>query len=54
MKIDQLREKELQNPEFAKGYTIVKEKLASAVSLYKAGEAAGLTQKELTEKAGTT
>ncbi|QBO36565.1 XRE family transcriptional regulator [Periweissella cryptocerci] len=36
------------------GYEIESEKLETAVALYKAREAAGLTQAELAEKAGTT
>lgn len=54
MKISKLIEEELKNPEFAEAYHSEGEKLSTAIALYKAREAAGLTQAELAEKAHTT
>ncbi|WP_125581906.1 helix-turn-helix domain-containing protein [Levilactobacillus cerevisiae] len=42
---------QLQDPEFKAGYEIESAKLSSAVVTMKAWEAAGLTQRELAEKA---
>ncbi|WP_338231145.1 helix-turn-helix domain-containing protein [Companilactobacillus muriivasis] len=49
--INDLLKKELQNPEFKKGYETESSKLASAVAIYKARENMGWTQRELAEKA---
>lgn len=52
MKIDDILQNELKNPEFAKEYYADKEKSASALALYRARKAAGLTQADLAKKAG--
>ncbi|MCM0598125.1 helix-turn-helix domain-containing protein [Periweissella fabalis] len=54
MLIDELLKQESNDKTFMQGYQMEKAKLASAVSLYKAREEAGLTQMELAEMAGTT
>lgn len=54
MKISELIENELQDPEFAKAYEEEGERLETALTLYRAREAAGLTQKELATRAHTT
>lgn len=54
MKINELINKELQDPEFAKAYEEEGERLETALTLYCAREAAGLTQKELATRAHTT
>lgn len=52
MKINDILNRELKNPEFAKEYYADKEKSASALALYHAREKAGLTQADLAERAG--
>lgn len=54
MKIDDLIDQKRQDPEFNSAYEAVGEKLATALALYRAREAAGLTQDELAERAHTT
>ncbi|MFD1318805.1 helix-turn-helix domain-containing protein [Loigolactobacillus zhaoyuanensis] len=54
MKIDDLIQKELKDPEFAANFQAEGEKLDTAIALYKAREEAGLTQAELAERAKTT
>ncbi|ARY90538.1 MULTISPECIES: helix-turn-helix domain-containing protein [Lacticaseibacillus] len=54
MKIDDMIKEKRKNPEFNKAYEAEGEKLATAVALYHAREAAGLTQAELAERADTT
>ncbi|CAJ1230430.1 helix-turn-helix domain-containing protein [Lactiplantibacillus xiangfangensis] len=54
MKIDSLIDEELKNPEFAAAYRDEGELLDTAITLYHAREAAGLTQIELAERASTT
>lgn len=54
MKIDALIKEKRKNPDFNQAYEGEGEKLATAVALYHAREAAGLTQAELAERAHTT
>jgi DNA-binding XRE family transcriptional regulator len=54
MKIDDLIAQKRQDTEFNEAYEAAGEKLATAVALYHAREAAGLTQDELAERAHTT
>lgn len=54
MKIDDLIDQKRQDPEFNSAYEAAGEKLATALALYRAREAAGLTQDELAERAHTT
>ncbi|AYM01768.1 helix-turn-helix domain-containing protein [Levilactobacillus yiduensis] len=51
MKINDILNRELKDPEFAKAYHADKEKSASALALYHAREEAGLTQADLAERA---
>lgn len=52
MKISKVVEREMKNPEFKTLYLSEKERSASALALYHAREAAGLTQADLAERAG--
>ncbi|WP_143462290.1 helix-turn-helix domain-containing protein [Levilactobacillus enshiensis] len=54
MKIDDLIQEELKDPEFAAAYRDEGELLDTAMTLYHARESAGLTQAELAERAATT
>lgn len=54
LKIDDLLEQQLQDPEFAQAYQAAGEQVESALALFKAREAAGLTQVELAQKAGVS
>ncbi|WP_276751129.1 helix-turn-helix domain-containing protein [Limosilactobacillus ingluviei] len=54
MKIDDLIDQQLQNPEFAQAYQAAGEQVESALALFKAREAVGLTQVELAQKAGVS
>ncbi|MDH6364504.1 putative transcriptional regulator [Enterococcus sp. PF1-24] len=54
MKISKLIEEKLKDENFKEMYEAEGEKLETAVALYKAREAAGLTQAELAERAHTT
>lgn len=52
MKVNDILEREMKNPEFAKEYQADKERSASAIALYHAREEVGLTQADLAERAG--
>ncbi len=52
MKISKIVEREMKDPEFKNFYLSEKERSASALALYHAREAAGLTQADLAERAG--
>lgn len=54
LKIDDLIEEKRKDKEFNRAYAAEGEKLATALALYHAREAAGLTQAELAERAHTT
>ncbi|AYM01999.1 helix-turn-helix domain-containing protein [Levilactobacillus yiduensis] len=54
MKIDDLIQEELKDPEFSAAYRDEGELLDTAMALYYAREEAGLTQEELAEQASTT
>lgn len=50
--IDELIQEKMQNPEFKRAFEKDMSQLSSSVALLKAREDAGLTQRELAEKAG--
>ena len=52
LKIDDLLEQQLQDPEFAQAYQAAGEQVESTIALFKVREAAGLAQVELAQKAG--
>lgn len=52
VKIDDYLNEQLKDPEFAQAYKEANEQLESAVALFNAREAAGLTQAELAQQAG--
>lgn len=54
MKIDELIAQEMKSEEFAQEYRRNKERSASAIALYNARKAVGLTQSELALKANMT
>jgi DNA-binding XRE family transcriptional regulator len=54
VKIDAMIKEMRQDPEFNQAFEAEGEKLATAVALYHAREAVGLTQAELAERAHTT
>lgn len=54
MKIDDLIAREMKNEQFAQEYRRNKERSASAIALYKARKAVGLTQSQLAIKANMT
>lgn len=50
--LDNIFEKDRNNPEFLEAYLEEKTKLENAVAVLKAREAAGLTQRDLAKKSG--
>lgn len=54
MKVDDLIAQKRQDPKFNAAYEASGEKFATAVTLYKAREDAGLTQEEFAKRAHTT
>ena len=50
--LDNIFEKDRNNPEFLEAYLEEKAKLENAVAVLKAREAAGLTQRDLAKKSG--
>lgn len=50
--LDNIFEKDRNNPEFLEAYLEEKAKLKNAVAVLKAREAAGLTQRDLAKKSG--